>query len=338
MSKKVLQSAFFEQYGTVLTRLGKLIVILSILLFWSLTLYRNYSHLKEYAGRVGLLQVLVALVILMGQVLVLSTAWVRALELVGAPTTWVNGASMWLRAGIARYVPGGIWDIVMRWWLSRGLPMPSRSVPAAAALELGIQVLAAGSVLVFMVLLFPSAEARVYIETAMVVLGLVLVMLLPQVFQRIVNSALRLFGHSPLQIRLTYTALLQLFVLYALSHFLHALAFVLIARGIVPIAWEHVPRMMGAVMAAWLVRLVFLFVPAGIGVREAVLLVLLGGTITSPVVITAAAVLRFVAIIRDFLAAGIGVLLPFQKHGVSAVRGGNTRRCEGDRQLHGKYG
>ncbi len=290
-------------------RAAQTIILLLIAAFWARTLYARWPHLRTYPWRVAWPTLLVALLALLGQMLVLATAWQRALRLVGAEISWREGAGMWLRAQIARYLPGGLWDVAGRVWLSRGMEMPTRAVPAAAMLEIGLQVLSAGSVLTITLALVPGPRLRPYTLLVPVALALTMGLLAPPVFRGVVNRALGLLRRPPLEMRLTYGGLVTLLGLYIVAHFLQGIAFVLFTRGIASVGWNVAFHMVGAYIGAWLVGYVVVFAPTGIGVREAALVLLLENVLAPPVVIGAALGFRVWLSLRDVLAAGVGVIL-----------------------------
>ncbi len=290
-------------------RLIQGVVLFFIVLFWARTLVTSWPHLAGYPWQVGWLPLVLALGLLVGQMVVLATAWHRSLAAIGAPIPWRRAASVWLRAQIARYIPGGVWDVAGRVALSRELPMPTRAVPAAAMLEVGLQVLSAGMLLLVTLLVFPIAQARHIALVTAVALLLALAALTPAVFQRAINLGLRILRRRPLTMRLTYASLARLFLYYAGAHLLQGAAFVLFVRGLGPVTWSQAPRLMGAYVGAWLVGYVIAFAPGGIGVREAALFLLLEQAFSRPVVIGAALGFRVWVSLRDLVAAAIGLVL-----------------------------
>lgn len=292
-----------------LWRSAQVVVLLLIAAFWARTLYIRWPHLRAYPWRVAWPTLVLALLALLGQMLVLATAWQRALCLVGAEISWREGAGMWLRAQIARYLPGGVWDVAGRVWLSRAMEMPTRAVPAAAMLEIGLQILSSGSVLVITLALIPGPHLHPYIFLIPVVLVLTMGALAPPVFHGLVNRGLALLGRPPLEMRVTYGGLATLLGFYIFAHFLQGVGFVLFTRGIALVGWDVAFHMVGAYIGAWLVGYMVVFAPTGIGVREAALVLLLGNVLAPPVVIGAALGFRVWLSLRDVLAAGVGVVL-----------------------------
>ena len=302
-------SGLWPRHARHLWRLTQWAILLLIVLFWARTLITYWPHLTRYSWRLGWLPLTLALGLLVGQMMLLATAWQQALKAVGAPIPWRRGASMWLRAQIARYLPGGVWDVAGRVVLSRGLTMPTRAVPAAAALEIGLQVVSAGVLLLLTLIVFPTPRAAFITPLAAVALALALVILTPGIFQPSINLLLKMSGRSPLHMHVTYPTLTRLFLLYLGAHLLQGVAFVLFGQGVGAVSWAQAPRLVGAYVGAWLAGYVIVFAPGGIGVREAALLVLLERVIPTPLLIGIALGFRVWVSLRDLVAAVIGLVL-----------------------------
>jgi hypothetical protein len=133
-------------------------------------------------------------------------------------------------------------------------------------------------------------------------LGL-LIGLTPPVFSRLVNVGLRVLRRPPLSLQLTYGDMLVLFLARILAHGLMGLGVVLFARGVAPIPWDLAPLLITGYVAAWLIGYLAIPVPTGIGVREGILVLLLGGQVSFAVASGIALGYRAWIALRDLLAA-----------------------------------
>src|SRR5262249_41380778 len=82
-------------------------------------------------------------------------------------------------------------------------------------------------------------------------------------------------------------------------------SFWLCARGLVTVPAHDFAYYMGAFAVAWLAGLFAIYAPGGLGVREAVLVALLGGRIGAANALIVAAASRLILILVDVLLAGI---------------------------------
>lgn len=283
--------------------------VVAILYFWGVALADNWQALISYPWRFSWLPLLLCLVVLMGQLLLIGTIWWRALALVGSSLPWRSGLSLWLQAQIARYLPGGIWDIAGRLVLGQRVGVDKRTMSASVGLEMGLQGASASIYMVIALLLRSDATHTYYLPLAVAITAATLLTLAPPIFSRLVNGGLRLLRRPPLAISLGYGDILLLFLARFFAHGLKGLAFLLFAQSLAPLPWSLAPLAISAYVGAWLIGYLAIFAPTGIGVREGVLVLLIGGHIPFSVITIAALGYRLAITVRDFLGALLGLLL-----------------------------
>jgi hypothetical protein len=133
-----------------------------------------------------------------------------------------------------------------------------------------------------------------------------LIIMLPPVFVPLTNWGLRLLRRPPLEMRLTYPGMVGMFGLRLFGHLLLGISFVLFVYGLQPVTRTMLIPLASAYVGAWLIGVLAIFVPAGIGVREGALYWLLGGQFPLLPVATVALGFRLVISGRDLLVALYG--------------------------------
>ena len=86
-----------------------------------------------------------------------------------------------------------------------------------------------------------------------------------------------------------------------MNNFAGGLVFVLVVASLGDIGWGDIPLLVGAFSLAAVVGVAAFFVPAGLGVREAVLAGFMTSIVASPVAASVVVVIRVVTIIADVL-------------------------------------
>jgi hypothetical protein len=231
------------------------------------------------------------------------------LAVVGKRLPWRQGMAVWLQAQIARYVPGGVWDVAGRLMLSEQAGVSKRITSASVGMEMGLQVLSASIFFIIALVLRAATPPAGYLPLAVLLILGTLIGLSPRVFTALVNWGLRLLRRPPLSMTIAYRDVIVLFLARMFAHALKGLGFFLFARGLADIAWSQAPLMISAYVGAWLVGFLAVFVPTGIGVREGALVLLLGGQAPVAVITAAALGYRVWIAIRDLLGALLGVAL-----------------------------
>ena len=280
-----------------------------VLLFWFQALARNWDEIAAYQWRIDWAWLLAAQGLLLLQSLLLASIWWYALRLMGAATPWRLGVSLWLKTQIARYVPGGVWDIAGRLALGHQEGLSVRALSASMVLEMALQVLSASLFLLLVPLLRGEMISDAYWPVAVILTVACLLVATPPVFSRLINLALKLLRRPPLAIQMTYRDMAMLLAARLLGHLLLGIGFVFFARGVTEISWSQAPVMMAAYVGAWLIGYLAVIVPMGIGVREGVLALLLRGLFPLSVIGAMALGYRTWLLVRDLLAALLGVWL-----------------------------
>ncbi|MEA3335338.1 MAG: lysylphosphatidylglycerol synthase domain-containing protein [Chloroflexota bacterium] len=297
-------------------RILQTIIVLTILGFWGLALARNWQELAEYRWEISWPWLFLSMVVLVFQMILLATIWWQALRLMGERVSWRLGTSLWLKTQIARYIPGGIWDIAGRLTLGYEEGLNMRAMSASVVLEMALQVLSASVFLIVALWLRTGTSAAAYLPGVVVVAVGSLILLLPPVFEYLVNWALRLLRRPPLDMQLSYGDMLLLFLLRVIGHILLGVGLLFFARGLTPLDWSLAPAMVTSYIGAWLIGYLALLVPMGIGVREGVWVLLLEGQMPFGALSAIALGYRVWIAVRDLLAALAGVLLGREQQGL----------------------
>jgi len=290
------------------TALQILIVVL-ILGFWVKALADNWQTFVTYPWQFAWLPILAALLVRFVQMLLNATIWWRALALAGASIPYRLGLSLFLKTQIARYLPGGVWDVVGRFVLGREAGVGKRSMAASIGLEMGLQILSGSVFLLAALALRQDLDSQRYLWLGLLAALATLLVLSPPVFTFLVTRGLKLLRKPPLIMRLTYGDMLILFLARLLSHGMVGLSFYLFTLGLTPVSLSNAPILIASYVGSWLVGYLALLVPMGIGVREGALVLLLGGKLPFAVITASAVGYRVLIAFRDLLAAALGVWL-----------------------------
>ncbi|MBN2379138.1 flippase-like domain-containing protein [candidate division WOR-3 bacterium] len=223
-------------------------------------------------------------------------------------------------SAMGRYLPGKVWQVVGMVYLGKREGVHTGAGVWAAILAQLLAVLSGVLVtlLAFLVeqerLLTPLLERigweRLSLWWVLVPVVLMLVLIHPRILQKLTNWLLRLFKRPSVQFSLSYPGLLAFFILYFLSWVLYGTAFWLFLFSVHTVGLSDWVLVTGGFAAAYIVGLLAVFVPGGLGVREGLLALVLGGLVGEGVAVAlsfgqrlwfTAAELTFVAISLIFL-------------------------------------
>jgi len=227
-------------------------------------------------------------VCLMGTLLFVSSRWGMTLRALGVSISWRTSVRIWFLSQAGRYLPGGVWNYMSRFYLSQG-EIKGDTVILSMILETVLRILS--GVLVFLLSL-PFWPDRNFLHSRVLFLlagGLVagLCLLHPALINRVSRSSwlhrmgveVRIF--PPLQ----YRTLLGLLVYYIASVIVVGVAFYLLVQAIYPLPWQVFSVLTGAPAVSEVLVFLVPLAPGGWGVREGVLAFLLGQIMPSSVAI-----------------------------------------------------
>lgn len=242
--------------------------------FVARTLAGNIAQFRSLAVAVHIdpLMLLAAATTVLGTYLVLIEAWRRLLRGWGERLRFSQAAKIWFLSNLGRYLPGKVWSIAGLTVLARRAGV---SGWAAAGGALAMQALAVGTGACVVAVAVPGVVAPLQLGAAALAAGTAVAALtwspLGATVSKVVKPTLE-FRALPVG-----TALLGA-AITLVSWMTYGLAFWLLARGMFATV-DLAPRTaMGVFAAGYLVGLLALFAPGGLGVRELVFVALLAPT------------------------------------------------------------
>jgi glycosyltransferase 2 family protein len=230
----------------------------------------------------------------------LGLAWRSVLASSGNEITRRWAVATYAMTHVARYVPGNIFHYAGRQAVGMAAGLPARSLARASLLEL-LMVAASG-----------------------VLLGLYAVPLMVPGFQGgawplLVSCAVLIAPWIVLRVR--GQAMARALAYYLIYLVASAVTFIVLVRahgGTVSGGVGGLAAVGGAYVAAWLIGMITPGAPAGLGVREAVVLFFLRSSMDAPTLLFAVLATRIIAVCADALACIAGVIMRRQCQGATA--------------------
>jgi glycosyltransferase 2 family protein len=191
-----------------------------------------------------------------------------------AGTRLVVGARIWFLSNLARYVPGNVWSYVGAVELARREGVARRTTLAVMALT---QVLSVGVAVLAGLPALLAERARLgrpaLLGAVVVAVGAVLAALFRR--QLLALARRRLPDLDPADLTPSAGTVALLVVGYAVYWAITGLAFAALVASLAPLAAGDIPLVVAAYAAAYAAGFLALLTPAGLGIREGVLVVAL---------------------------------------------------------------
>ena len=268
----------------------------------------QWQEVRPLLGRLSAPSVLAAMAAVLAGIYATFLSWRAGLKDLGAPLHLAGGMRVFFLGQLGKYLPGSIWPAVTQMRLGRDYQVPQRASGAAVVVFM-LMVIGTGLLVGVPVIPLLGAGAAEEYHWLVLVLPLAMVLVAPPVLNRLIALALRVARRPPLPAPLSFGGILRVagwsigaWLLYGVQVFV--LARQLGADG----GWLLLLQCTGAFAVAFASGPLLLVVPAGAGVREAALLLLLGPTITAPRAAVIAVVSRLLFIVGDLAWGGTAVL------------------------------
>jgi len=228
----------------------------------------------------------------------------------GYPIRWTTMLGVVWVSQLGKYVPGKLLSVAGGMWL-----LKKQNVPVAVGMAINVMLMGLYVVVGLMVaaplVIFEKLTLLgplTWLWSLLVLAGGV-VMLHPRVFVGAINFGLRRLGREPLASRLRLRDYGGPLAMVCFQWPLIGMAFWLTARSVGDVPLARAPFVISASALAVTIGFVAVFTPAGLGVREGLLLLLLApvlGDATTALVIVS---MRFFQVVVEASLAGVGAII-----------------------------
>lgn len=277
---------------SVCKKIAGVIIVPLIFYFIGKSVYREWDVISGYNWTPSLLWFISSIVVLLITYLLFGFIWVLILRMIHVKMDWFKGISIFLISMFGRYIPGGVWSALGRIYLCRLEGIPDSMPAVSVLLEQTYLVVSAGLVFTVSLLFWNDTGSALRVLPAVFILPLFFVFLHPRPFLKILNPVLSKFGRGPIHISLSFKQMLILAGYYSSHWLVTGTAFYFFICSFYPLALYYIPILSGIYAISFVAGYVAFIAPAGLGVREGALTVLLSFFIPTPIAIGVALLSR----------------------------------------------
>jgi hypothetical protein len=302
MFKKNLSEIGTPRYRFALNVMGGCLGLAGIV-FVAVRLAQQTSEIKQYNFAQTQVVLFSTLAVVYGAAnTFIAAGWYCILKRLGLTVSWKASFVTYGVSQLAKYVPGNIFQFVGRQALGVSAGMPGGKLARSAFIEIGFLVIAA--------VLLAVQAARLW---------------LPQLSESVAYSAtLILASLCFLLLIVRKEALLSVTLLLNMLFFMTAgvvfWAILTLLAGLTNAA-DAIPTVSSAFILAWLLGFLTPGAPAGIGIREYVILISLSGIASEPLLLLAVVISRVTTMVGDlvfYLAAMAVKYIPNRRRKISS--------------------
>jgi len=250
-----------------------------------------------------------ALAVVLAGIFATFRCWRTILADLGGELPLAAGFRVFFLGQLGKYVPGSVWPVMAQMELGRDHQVPERASGAAVGVFL-LVVVGTGLLVTAAVVPLLGADAVGAFWWLLAMLPLALLAISPPVLNRLLGLGLRLARRPPLPSALSAARLLRAAGWSLAAWLAYGVQIWILA---VQLGVGASPQLLvcatGAFAAAWCAGFVLLVAPAGAGVREAALIVLLGGVMARPEATVVAVLSRLLFVVGDLAWGAVALLV-----------------------------
>ncbi len=297
-----------KQAKRLVFRLLPWIVIGIVVYFFAVTLSRNWDKVAAVSLEFSWLHVLASLCFV-GAVVVSGLLWGKLLgRLSSVQISTRDAIRIHCASWLLKYVPGQVGSLVNKllWGTKQGIS--KKTVTASFLYENILLVLASAALSLPVLALFGQqlgSDGSLFLPLLFILP--LLIVLRASVFYGVLNYILRLVHKAPFSKTdaLSTRGLAMYFVGYLIPRLLNGIGFVCVAAALFSVTPDMYVGLIAIYALAGVIGLLAIFVPSGIGVREAVIVALASAYFPTEQAIILSLVARFYATIADI---GVGAV------------------------------
>ncbi|PFG38680.1 hypothetical protein ATJ97_1166 [Georgenia soli] len=236
-----------------------------------------------------------------GYVFVTMMSWRAVLHDMGSALTVREASGLFFVSQLGKYLPGGVWNFLAAAEMGTDLRIPRRRSISVMMVAILVSIVTAMILAAAALAVGPAELAGEYGWVAWFLPVLVL-LLVPPVLNRLLSVALRLTRRPPLEKPVSVRGVAASALWALLGWVLAGVQVWLVISALgAPRSLETFALAAGGYALAWTIGFVVVVVPAGVGVREAVLAVALAGHLGAGSVVVTVLLSRVLLTAADFL-------------------------------------
>jgi uncharacterized membrane protein YbhN (UPF0104 family) len=272
-------------------------------------LARNWHAVSGELRRIDAGSLVLAFALALLSPVLTLLGWRVLLADLGTRLALPASASVFYVGQLGKYLPGSVWSVVAQAEMGSRLGVPRRRMGVVGLLAIGLAMVTGALVGVPAVPLL-VARAGAHLSPGWVVAAVVAgtVLLWPRLLNALIGLGLRLLRREPLEHDLSAAAIALTTLWFVLAWAAAGLSVLVLARAVArdaDLGHLALAAICGFALAA-AVGMLSVIVPAGVGVRDGVLALLLVTLMPLPAATAVVVISRFLTVLVDVVVAGLG--------------------------------
>lgn len=297
-----------SRIGKPIQRIIQGVITALIFFFLIRTVANNWAEIRDYPWDFNYSLLIGSWGFIIFIFIFLISLWRLILRRLGSNLSFQKAFKIWFISSLGRYIPGKIWQILGMIYLSQREGVPVEQSTTSAVLVQTFSIIPGAILgLVTTITLVSEPSYWFYLLFPLIAAGILIVH--PPFLERIANFFCRKLKRPSIHFEARFTDSLRFMLFYLLSWFLYGFAFFLFVRSATSIPWQNFPTFPGIFAGAYLLGLLMVLVPGGLGVREGAMAYLLSFHLPFPVATAVALASRLWLTIAELICVSIALII-----------------------------
>jgi uncharacterized membrane protein YbhN (UPF0104 family) len=270
------------------------ILFIIVLAFVSYYIVESFHDLSAHIQQINYTSLFLSFFFTLIAYLLSLFIWIDIAASFGLKASFISAARAWSFSQLGKYIPGKAGLILIR--LDAYENHPKRTVAVAILVEF-IAAFIASCLLILFSIFFMKNIMPEYLRITAALLSLfLLVFLHPKLLRPLTNILLIFFKREPIEDFPSFGLILKFVLINILIGIPYGLGLFYSMNCFADISFSYLMPIIGIYYAASLAGIAALFAPAGLGVREGIIFLILPAIIAKGVVIAGTIMIRLISI------------------------------------------
>ena len=264
-----------EKSSDTLKLILKITISLIIIFFIVEYIKSNIATLKDFKFHINYYYLTASFTIVLFYIFNQFLLWHYITKQNGCNLGFCKSISSRAYSEFGKYIPGKVFGYAMLFYIYSKENKSKALLSFSIFFELLASTLAAALIFLLSVFITDISEFRHYRFVALILLLCFFIIIHPGILNYFSRLFFKIMKREPIKMNISYYQLLKIILLYSLNFFIFGFAFVLFTKSIYSVSFSDYMFITGATVGAGIIGLFAFFVPAGLGVREGVMVFML---------------------------------------------------------------
>jgi hypothetical protein len=280
-------------------------IVIVIFFFLGRGFLKNYSQLSQYKTELNFIYLSVAILFICLSSLLGPFIWKRILSFLGTSLSYRESLKICSLSSLTKYIPGKVWPVLGRVYLTRDRHINENIILTSQGIEWILMILS--GILVFLLSIpFGANTAQIEkISWLVILIPFLIILLHPFILQIFVNISSKIFHFDNFTLDINFFNVAEAVLLFSVFWLLEGTAIFFLIKTLIFISPNLLPIAIGFFAISTVVGLLSFLTPAGLGVREGMLVFLLSFYLPTAVIVIVSLLSRICIVSVEFFRAGI---------------------------------